>query len=155
MVQPSKQEQPSHQCSKTGVNEEVSQETLDYYGARSRSAGMVIVEYTNVSKNGGPSRSWADHEQLSLYDDRFIPGLTKVAAALKKDGNKAILQLCHAGREANYAHNLGCMAVVPSAVKMPWIDYPLHVLEEQEILDIIDDFGKAAKRAIDCSFDGI
>ena len=81
MVQPLRQEQPSHQYSKAGVNEEVSQETLKYYGARSRSAGMVIVEYTNVSKNGGPSRSWADHEQLSLYDDRFIPGLTKVAAA--------------------------------------------------------------------------
>lgn len=136
MVQPSKQEQPSHQYSKAGVNEEVSQETLKYDGARSRSAGMVIVEYTNVSKNGGPSHSWADHEQLAIYDDHFIPGLTKVADAWKKDGNKAILQLCHAGREANYAHNLGRMAVVPSAVEMPWIDYPLHVLEEQEILDI-------------------
>ncbi len=139
----------------SGVHEMVSDETLAYYSARSQSAGMVIVEYTNVSLNGGPSRSWPDHEQLAIYDDKFIPGLTKVATALKKDGNKAILQLCHAGREANYAGALGRCAAVPSKVEMPWIDYPLHVLEENEIWDIIKDFGAATKRAIECGFDGI
>ena len=139
----------------SGVNESVSDETLKYYATRSQSAGMVIVEYTNVSLNGGPSRSWPDHEQLAIYDDKFIPGLTKIAAALKKDGNKALLQICHAGREANYAGVLGRVAAVPSKVEMPWIDYPLHVLEENEVWDIVRDFGTATKRAIDCGFDGI
>ncbi len=139
----------------SGVNESVSDVTFDYYNARSQSAGMVIVEYTNVSLNGGPSRSWPDHEQLAIYDDKFIPGLTKIATTLKKDGNKALLQLCHAGREANYAGALGRVAAVPSKVEMPWIDYPLHVLEEQEVWDIVKDFGTAAKRAINCGFDGI
>ena len=139
----------------SGVNESVSDETLKYYATRSQSARMVIVEYTNVSLNGGPSRSWPDHEQLAIYDDKFIPGLTKIAAALKKDGNKALLQICHAGREANYAGALGRVAAVPSKVEMPWIDYPLHVLEENEVWDIVRDFGTATKRAIDCGFDGI
>lgn len=139
----------------SGVNESVSDETLKYYAARSQSAGMVIVEYTNVSLSGGPSRSWPDHEQLAIYDDKFIPGMTKIATALKKDGNKAILQLCHAGREANYAQALGRTAAVPSIVEMPWIDYPLHVLTEDEAWDIVKDFGAATKRAIDCGFDGI
>lgn len=139
----------------SGVNESVSDETLDYYAARSQSAGMVIVEYTNVSLNGGPSRSWPEHEQLAIYDDKFIPGLKKIASALKKDGNKAILQICHAGREANYAGALGRVAAVPSIVEMPWIDYPLHVLEEAEVWDIVKDFGAAVKRAVECGFDGI
>lgn len=139
----------------SGVNESVSDETLDYYAARSQSAGMVIVEYTNVSLNGGPSRSWPEHEQLAIYDDKFIPGLKKIAFALKKDGNKAILQICHAGREANYAGALGRVAAVPSIVEMPWIDYPLHVLEEAEVWDIVKDFGAAVKRAVECGFDGI
>lgn len=139
----------------SGVNEMVSESTLEYYSARSNSAGMVIVEYTNVSLNGGPSRSWPDHEQLAIYDDKFIPGLTKVATALKKEGNKALLQICHAGREANYAHALGRVAAVPSKVEMPWIDYPLHVLEENEVWEIVKDFGSATKRAIECGFDGI
>ncbi len=139
----------------SGVNESVSDETLDYYAARSQSAGMVIVEYTNVSLNGGPSRSWPEHEQLAIYDDKFIPGLKKIAEVLKKDGNKAILQICHAGREANYAGALGRVAAVPSIVEMPWIDYPLHMLEEDEVWDIVKDFGAAVKRAVECGFDGI
>ena len=62
----------------------VTQDTLDYYGARSNSAAMVIVEYTSVSENGGPSRSWADdREQLAIYDDKFIPQMTKLATTLK------------------------------------------------------------------------
>ena len=139
----------------SGVNESVSDETLDYYAARSQSAGMVIVEYTNVSLNGGPSRSWPEHEQLAIYDDKIIPGLKKIAEALKKNDNKAILQICHAGREANYAGALGRVAAVPSIVEMPWIDYPLHVLEEAEVWDTVKDFGAAVKRAVECGFDGI
>ena len=81
--------------------------------------------------------------------------MKKITAALKKDGNKAILQLCHAGREANYAGALGRVAAVPSIVEMPWIDYPLHVLTEDEAWDIVKDFGAAVKRAIECGFDGI
>lgn len=134
----------------------VTQDTLDYYGARSQSAGMVIAEYTSVSKNGGPSRSWADDRtQLALFDDSFKPGMTKLASALKKDGNKAILQLVHSGREANYASKMGRTAEVPSKMDFPWINYPLHELTEDEVWQIVKDFGRATKRAIDCGFDGV
>ncbi len=140
----------------SGKDEMVSQDTLDYYAARSQSAGMVIVEYTSVRKNGGPSRSWADdREQLAIYDDRFKPGMAKIAKALKKDGNKAILQLVHSGREANYAHKLGRTAEVPSKMDFPWINYPLHELTDEEVHQVVKDFGAATKRAIDCGFDGV
>ncbi|MFT9267191.1 NADH-dependent oxidoreductase [Oenococcus sp.] len=146
----------SPMLSNSGNREMVSQDTLDYYGARSQSAGMVIVEYTNVSVNGGPSRTWADdRSQLAIYDDKFIPGMIKVAAALKKNGNKAILQLAHAGREANYAQAMGRVAEVPTAMDFPWIDYPLHELTDGEVRQVIKDFGSATKRAIDCGFDGV
>lgn len=140
----------------SGLHEEVSEDTLRYYARRSRSAGMVIVEYTSACPNGGPSRSWAaDREQLAIYDDRFIPGLTKVAQALKKDGNKAILQIVHSGREAEYAAKIGRRVEVPSLVDYPWIDYPLHELTEEETWQIVKDFGEATKRAIRCGFDGV
>ena len=35
----------------SGVNEMVTDATLDYYSQRSHSAGIVIVEYTNASIN--------------------------------------------------------------------------------------------------------
>ncbi|WP_204121918.1 MULTISPECIES: NADH-dependent oxidoreductase [Levilactobacillus] len=140
----------------SGLNEAVTQDTLNYYAARSQSAGMVIVEYTSVSPNGGPSRSWAkDREQLALYDDDFKPGLTKVAKALKKDGNKAILQLVHSGREAQFRGVLGGNVEVPTDMDFPWIDYPLHELTEDEVWQIVKDFGQATKRAIECGFDGV
>lgn len=140
----------------SGVDEMVSDATVDYYAQRSQSAGMVIVEYTNVSFNGGPSRSWSrDTEQLAIYDDKFIPGMKRIASALKKDGNKAILQLCHSGREAAYAVQLGRRVEVPTAMDFPWIDYPLHELTEEETWKVVKDFGAATKRAIECGFDGI
>lgn len=140
----------------SGVDEMVSDATVDYYAQRSQSAGMVIVEYTNVSFNGGPSRSWSrDTEQLAIYDDKFIPGMKRIASALKKDGNKAILQLCHSGREAAYAAQLGRRVEVPTAMDFPWIDYPLHELTEEETWEVVKDFGAATKRAIECGFDGV
>ena len=140
----------------SGDREYVTQDTLDYYGARSQSAAMVIVEYTSVSKNGGPSRSWADDRtQLAIFDDSFKPGMTKLATALKKDGHKAILQLVHSGREANYAPQMGRTAEVPSAMDFAWVNYPLHELTEEEVWGIVKDFGRATKRAIECGFDGV
>ncbi|MEX2784642.1 NADH-dependent oxidoreductase [Streptococcus sp. H49] len=140
----------------SGLDEKVTQDTIDYYAARSQSAGMVIVEYTSVSPNGGPSRSWApNREQLAVYNDDFKPGLAKVAEVLKKDGNKALLQLVHSGREAAYRHELGGRVEVPSKLDFPWIDYPLYELTEDEVWGIVKDFGAAAKRAIDCGFDGV
>jgi len=63
----------------SGLDEKVSEDTIDYYSVRSKSAGMVIVEYTSVSPNGGPSRSWApNREQLAIYNDSFVPGFKKM-----------------------------------------------------------------------------
>ncbi len=140
----------------SGQDETVTDDTVNYYASRSQSAGMVIAEYTSVSPNGGPSRSWAkDREQLAIYDDKFIPGLTKVAQVLKKDGNKALLQLVHSGREAEYRFELGGQVEVPSDMDFPWINYPLHELTEDEVWGIVNDFGEATKRAIQCGYDGI
>lgn len=140
----------------SGKDEHITQDTINYYAQRSQSAGMVIVEYTSVSPNGGPSRSWApDREQLAIYDNSFKPGFSRVATALKKDGNKAILQLVHSGGEAQYNGKLGNPIEVPSIFDGQKTNYPLHELTDEEIRQIIKDFGTATKRAIDCGFDGV
>ncbi|MTV82671.1 NADH-dependent oxidoreductase [Secundilactobacillus folii] len=134
----------------------VTDDTIKYYAARSQSAGMVIVEYTYVSHAGGPSRSWAnDRLQLGLYKDDQKPGFAKIAQALKKDGNKAILQLEHSGREANYRAKLGEKVYAPSSFDFGFLDYDVEELTDAQIHEIIRDFGDATKRAIDCGFDGV
>ncbi|MDK7051105.1 NADH-dependent oxidoreductase [Aerococcus sanguinicola] len=134
----------------------VTEDTLNYYSARSQSAGMVIVEYSYVSFAGGPSRSWADdREQLGFYNDSYIEGMTKIAQTLKKDGNKAILQLAHSGRESNWRAQQGEKVYAPSSFDFGFLDYEVEELTEADIFAVIDDFVQAAKRAVACGFDGI
>lgn len=95
-----------------------------------------------------------DHH-LSIADDGMMEGLKQLAAAIKKKGNKAVIQLYHGGREAKTAYKMLGEVVAPSAVDFPFLPYTPRALTEAEILDLISAFGKAAKRAIDAGFDGV
>lgn len=132
-----------------------SDDTIQYYSARSQAAGMLITEFHYVSENGGPAYVPGYPEQLGAYSDAHLEGLRKTAQALKKDGNKAILQIHHAGRAAVGRHVNGLDVVAPSAIDFSFLDYPVRELTLTEIDDIILDFGKATKRAIDAGFDGV
>ena len=132
-----------------------SDDTIQYYSARSQAAGMLITEFHYVSENGGPAYVPGYPEQLGAYSDAHLEGLRKTAQALKKDGNKAILQIHHAGRSAVGRHVNGLDVVAPSAIDFSFLDYPVRELTLTEIDDIILDFGKATKRAIDAGFDGV
>lgn len=140
----------------SGSNGEVTADTIKYYGARSDSAGMVTVEYAYVSENGGPAMSWAPNRtQLAIYDDQFTPSLAKLATAIKKDGNKAIIELAHDGRQASGLAQAGKTVYAPSAVDYSFLPYQVQALSDQQIKAIIRDFGCATKRAIDAGFDGV
>lgn len=98
----------------SGKDGYATSDTVNYYQARSQAGGMIITEYMYVSKNGGPAMTWQnDREQLAVYDDRFVPQLAKVAAAIKQSGDKAIMQIAHTGREANYRANDGATSICP------------------------------------------
>lgn len=133
-----------------------TQDTIDYYAAHSKSGGMIITGYMYVSENGGPALSWqSDREQLAVYDDKFIPQLTKVAQAIKKDGNKAVMQIAHTGREANTRAVRNLPVYAPSAVDYPFLPYKVHAFTDEQVRQVVKDFGAAAKRAIDAGFDGV
>ena len=133
----------------------VSDDTIHYYSARSQAAGMLITEFHYVSENGGPAYVPGYPEQLGAYSDAHLEGLRKTAQSLKKDGNKAILQIHHAGRAAVGRHVNGLDVVAPSAIDFSFLDYPVRELTLAEIDEIILDFGRATKRAIDAGFDGV
>ncbi|WP_195854772.1 NADH-dependent oxidoreductase [Aerococcus mictus] len=134
----------------------VSQDTLDYYAARSESAGLVIVEYCYVIKDGGPSHTWAaNKEQLGIQSDDHIEGLSKIAKSLKAKGNKAVIQLNHSGRESNFPARHGGRALAPSAIDFSFLDYPVQEITEEEIDATIKAFGEATRRAIKAGFDGV
>lgn len=57
----------------------VTNDEIDYYALRTGEVGAFITAAANVHEGG---KGWDG--ELGVYDDRFIPGLAKLAAAIKK-----------------------------------------------------------------------
>lgn len=140
----------------SGLNGMVSEDTISYWKARANSAGLVISEYNYVSPAGGPAITWANNRtQLAVYDDKFLPGLTKMAKTMKSGGNKALLQIAHTGREANYRAHLGLPVYAPDSANYPFLPYGVQAFTTEQVEQVVKDFGRAAKRAIEAGFDGV
>lgn len=130
----------------------VSDMTVDYYEARARGGmGLIIVEIT------APGLQCTGPHQLSLGDDRFLPGWSRLAEAVHKHGTKIAVQLQHSTMEVRDGK---FMQVGPSAVIVPtrvmgMPGNPPHELTEIEIKDIIKWFADAAGRAKKAGLDGV
>lgn len=128
----------------------ISNDEIDYYRERSGS-GLVITAVANIDVNGKGFEG-----ELSVAEDRFIPGLTKLANAIKSKGSKAILQIFSAGRMTNSKILRGETPYSASAVAAPRNNAEVpRTLESQEIEQLIVEFGQATKRAIIAGFDGV
>lgn len=129
---------------------EVSDEIVAYYERRARGgAAMIIVEIAAVHPQG----AICEYE-LVLHDDRYIPGMARIAEAIKKHDCKAVLQVHHPGRQADSKVS-GFPTVGPSPV--PWAsfaDVPRE-LTVAEIEELIGCYAEAARRARDAGFDGV
>ncbi|MFC6177278.1 NADH-dependent flavin oxidoreductase [Companilactobacillus huachuanensis] len=132
-------------------NGAVSQDELRYFNIHTGGVGMFIIPTMNVSDNGKGFEG-----EPSVADDKFMPGLKKLANTVKQNGTKAILQIFHAGRMSNSKILRGVQPVSASAVAAlrPNAETPCE-LTESEIEQIIEDFGQATRRAIQAGFDGI
>ncbi|MBB1095592.1 NADH-dependent flavin oxidoreductase [Limosilactobacillus agrestis] len=130
----------------------VADQELAYYQARAHDISILITGCAHVSENGVGFTN-----EIGIYDDRFIPGLTKEANVIKQGGVKAIMQLNHAGNKA-LPELIGAENVVgPSPVITDMIPNAVkpHELTDKEIQEIIHDFGEATRRAIQAGFDGV
>lgn len=129
----------------------ITSDELRYFRMHSGGVGLFISPVANVSADGKGFEG-----ELSITDDRYLPGLTKMANAMKQNGTKAILQIFHAGRMSNSRILRGTQPVSASAVaaERPNAETPRELTNE-EIEQIITDFGSATRRAIQAGFDGI
>ncbi len=91
--------------------------------------------------------------QLALYDDRFIPGLRKIADLLHDAGAVTIQQIFHGGRYGGV--NLD-YALQPSPVPQTLRHFrPPREVTQEEIRAIIQQHTDAARRAMEAGFDGV
>jgi len=129
----------------------VSDGELSYYKARSKGVGIVITATTYVSPSGKGFPG-----QFAAFNDSFLPGLKKLAKTIKGEGALAILQMVHGGRMAMPTEIPGGQTISASAIaaERPGAMIPRE-MTEKEIQEIIIDFGKVAKLAMDAGFDGV
>ena len=129
-----------------------SETDLYYYLERAKGGiGLIItgsthVHHTSASNFGG---------DVWNYDDRIIPWYQKISSAVHDYGSKILVELSHAGRQGGSGSTMLSL-VAPSAIRPPerFFETP-HELDIDEIAEIIEAFGQAARRAKEGGLDGV
>jgi 2,4-dienoyl-CoA reductase (NADPH2) len=154
----------------------VSDRQVAYYGARARGgAGMVLMGSVSVSYPYGCYAAG----QTGASDDRYIPGLTRIAAEIHRHGGRIGAQITHDAGNSRFDAQQGFPVLVPSLVRpdppdrlsgmvtpgeveammrpytQPTSKVGAKVADEDDIAQLIEWFAAAAERLIGCGFDGI
>lgn len=107
--------------------------------------GLIVTGLAFVSASG---RSFPN--QFGIHSDDMISGLKRLVQAVHRDGSKIAVQLAHSGTQT-FFDNVPTLAVS----KQPQNPRPQNEMTEQDIVNIIDDFGVAAGRARLAGFDAV
>lgn len=131
-------------------NYAVTDRLVDFYVERARGgAGMITVGYATVDdRSGNPGN-------IGAHKDVYLPGLARLATAIKENGARSSVQLNHAGR---YNHSMlmgGKQPVAPSAIASRLTRETPKELELSEIAAIVDSFAQAARRVKEAGFDAV
>ncbi|MDN4479283.1 NADH:flavin oxidoreductase/NADH oxidase [Demequina sp. SYSU T00039] len=121
-------------------------------------AGLVMSEATAVTADGRIS-PW----DTGIWNDEQRDAWARIVAFIHGQGALAAIQLAHAGRKASTyrewsgtgsvpAAEGGWTTVAPSAIAFPGYEPPVALTDEQ-ILEVVDAFGAAARRSLDAGFD--
>jgi NAD(H)-dependent 7beta-hydroxy-3-oxo-delta4-cholenoic acid oxidoreductase len=129
---------------------QVTDTMLGYYEARAKGGvALIFVEVTSVV---GYLKYMPN--QLGLWDDKFISEFEKLAKAVHAHGAKLAPQLIHPGAE-NHPALSGSESVGPSRIRSQVTREMPKELSMEEIEEIIEAFGQAAKRAREAGCDGV
>lgn len=107
--------------------------------------GLTMTCAAHVSPGGQ-----AFPGQLAVWDDRFLPGLTRLADGLRTAGSISSIQLQHGGRRADPV-----LTGQPNVAPWDDLDRNTRALSTAEVEQIIEDFIAAAVRAETAGFDGV
>lgn len=130
---------------------EVSDELIKRYEKLAKGGvGLIISGYMGIHPTGR-----AYPYQTGIHSDDMIPGLKKLTDTVHREGGKIAFQLNHAGRQTT-KNLIGQIPLGPSSKGRDPVNFikPKEMTEDQ-ILEIVEAFGAAAKRAVKAGADGI
>jgi N-ethylmaleimide reductase len=137
---------------------------LEYYTQRASDGGLIISEAAQLSL---ATRGW--HGAPGMYSDAQVDGWKKIVDVVHAKGGHIFAQLWHPGRfshvsltggeapvsasvDPEYWQNPSRLISTPSG----WIQpSPHHALAKSEIPGVLEEYGKAVKRAKSAGFDGV
>lgn len=136
----------------------------EYYRQRA-SASLIITEATQISRQG-QGYAWTP----GIYNAEQVQAWRAVSTQVHESGGLIFMQLWHVGRVSHPSFQPdNARPVAPSALPVPgktfivdadgngvWSDVPVpRALQTPEITDIIDDYRRAARNALDAGMDGV
>ncbi|MBU0944053.1 MAG: NADH:flavin oxidoreductase [Proteobacteria bacterium] len=110
--------------------------------------GLIISSHSYVSQDG-QGTPW----QLGVYDDKLIPKLQEMVAAVHERNGKIVMQLAHAGMYAEVP-----LTGQPALAVSDPDGFPkgnIKTITAEGIQRLVGFYSQAAKRAQDSGFDGI
>ena len=129
----------------------VTIKTQEHYQRLSEAgAGLLIVEYTYVHPTGR-----SEENQLGIYSDASIEGLSKISKLIHHSGAISGIQLSHAGGKSDRGLTGGAL-MGASAIAVPVKGQEMEIPDEmnkEEIELWKSAFGKASDRAVAAGFD--
>lgn len=118
---------------------------MTHYASRAvGQVGLIIQEATAVLPEGRITE-----QDLGIWSDDHIEGLSKLITEMKRYGSKVGIQLAHAGRKSTCR----TQNVAPSAIAFNEQYKTPHALTVEEIKNVVDAFQKGAIRAKQAGYD--
>jgi 2,4-dienoyl-CoA reductase (NADPH2) len=112
--------------------------------------GIITNQGADPDRNGYGK---AYVRQLSIADDRFIPGFARIADMIHGAGALAVQQILHGGRYGGIDLD-HCLQ--PSATPQTLRHFrPPREMTVEQITGTIDDHAQAARRSIEAGYDGV
>lgn len=143
----------------------------EYYTQRAAHAGLIITEFTTIQKG-----AVTFHTEAGIWNDEQAMAWKDIVDSVHDAGGRIFCQIAHGGRAAhplNNKHNRddGVVYVSASPIalthtcnpefnptneKQPYPDEPPHELTDEEALLVVEQFRRAAQRAVHVAgFDGV
>jgi len=139
----------SHQAARDGA---VTPRLVSFLRERAKGgAGLVTTGFAFVDKKA----SQASLGQLGAHDDLLVEGLNLLAEALQNEGSRASLQIAHCGRQKTITGPIVAPSSVPWSPSSTGEKLTPTELTTEEIGEIIEAFGEAARRGKQAGFDAV
>ena len=132
----------------TGTDGMVCDRNVHYYRERAcGGVGLIIVEAVYIHQSGKHRANG-----IGATEDRFIPGLRRLAKTIRDEGAVPAIQLIHTGRLMS-SKSSGLPVLAPSAIPHRMTGEVPRQMTIEDINLMVESFAAAAARVVEAGFE--